>query len=37
MEAEITVPLGLSDDAIEGKAAFVEKRAAAFRLGGTEA
>ena len=27
MEAEITVPLGLSDDAIEGKAAFVEKRA----------
>jgi enoyl-CoA hydratase/carnithine racemase len=37
MEAEITVPLGLSDDAIEGKAAFVEKRAPAFRLGGTEA
>jgi enoyl-CoA hydratase/carnithine racemase len=30
MEAEITVPLGLSDDAIEGKAAFVEKRAPRF-------
>jgi enoyl-CoA hydratase/carnithine racemase len=31
MEAETTVPLGLSDDAIEGKAAFVEKRAPRFR------
>lgn len=31
MEAELTVPLGLSDDAIEGKAAFVEKRAPVFR------
>lgn len=30
MEEEITVPLGLSDDAIEGKAAFVEKRAPRF-------
>jgi enoyl-CoA hydratase/carnithine racemase len=30
MEAEITVPLGLSADAIEGKAAFVEKRAPRF-------
>jgi enoyl-CoA hydratase/carnithine racemase len=30
MEAEITVPLGLSDDAIEGKAAFVEKRVPHF-------
>lgn len=30
MEAEITVPLGLSDDAIEGKAAFVEKRPPRF-------
>lgn len=30
MEAEITVPLGLSDDAIEGKAAFVEKRTPRF-------
>lgn len=31
MESEITVPLGLSDDAIEGKAAFVEKRAPRFK------
>ncbi|WP_050991106.1 enoyl-CoA hydratase/isomerase family protein [Bradyrhizobium genomosp. I (2014)] len=31
MEAEITVPLGLSDDAIEGKAAFVEKRSPQFK------
>ena len=31
MEAELTVPLGLSDDAIEGKAAFVEKRQPIFR------
>jgi enoyl-CoA hydratase/carnithine racemase len=31
MEAEITVPLGLSDDAVEGKAAFVEKRAPRFK------
>ena len=31
MEEELTVPLGLSDDAIEGKAAFVEKRAPRFR------
>ncbi|WP_407123251.1 enoyl-CoA hydratase/isomerase family protein [Bradyrhizobium sp. STM 3561] len=31
LEAEITVPLGLSDDAIEGKAAFVEKRAPRFK------
>ena len=30
MEEELTVPLGLSDDAIEGKAAFVEKRAPRF-------
>lgn len=30
MEEEITVPLGLSDDAIEGKAAFVEKRSPRF-------
>ena len=30
MEAEITVPLGLTDDAIEGKAAFVEKRPPRF-------
>ena len=30
MEQEITVPLGLSDDAIEGKAAFVEKRPPRF-------
>lgn len=31
MESEITVPLGLSEDAIEGKAAFVEKRAPRFK------
>ena len=31
MEEELTVPLGLSDDAVEGKAAFVEKRAPRFR------
>jgi hypothetical protein len=31
MEAELTTPLGLSDDAIEGKAAFVEKRTPVFR------
>lgn len=31
MEAEITVPLGLSADAIEGKAAFVEKRTPQFK------
>ncbi|GGF04387.1 crotonase [Aliidongia dinghuensis] len=30
MEEELTVPLGLSDDAIEGKAAFVEKRPPRF-------
>lgn len=30
MEEELTVPLGLSDDAIEGKAAFVEKRTPQF-------
>ncbi|MGF3027717.1 enoyl-CoA hydratase/isomerase family protein [Methylobacterium aquaticum] len=30
MEEEITVPLGLSADAVEGKAAFVEKRAPRF-------
>ena len=30
MEQEITVSLGLSDDAIEGKAAFVEKRPPRF-------
>jgi enoyl-CoA hydratase/carnithine racemase len=33
MEEEITVPLGLSDDAIEGKAAFVEKRLPRFSWG----
>jgi len=31
LEEELTVPLGLSADAIEGKAAFVEKRAPRFR------
>lgn len=30
MEAQLTVPLGLSDDAVEGKAAFVEKRTPKF-------
>ena len=30
LEAEVTAPLGLSADAIEGKAAFLEKRAPAF-------
>lgn len=30
MEEEITVPLGLSNDAIEGKAAFIEKRPPRF-------
>ena len=30
LEAEVTAPLGLTADAIEGKAAFLEKRAPAF-------
>jgi hypothetical protein len=30
MEEEITVPLGLSEDAIEGKAAFIERRSPRF-------
>ena len=31
MEAELTTPLGLSDDAVEGKAAFIGKRPPRFR------
>ena len=31
LEAQLTTPLGLSDDAIEGKAAFVAKRPPVFR------